>query len=142
MECKSKLFRRKNMNNKVTVVLCGKEFSLTTDEPPANFIRLSKELNSMVDDLMDKAPGLSTQSAALLVALNILNYNNKADETLNNLRDLITQYVDESEKARNERDEAVNAMEELRRENENLKTKIACYKTAERFNKKSSENRK
>lgn len=69
---------------------------------------------------------LSVQSAAVLAALSAFDEAQKANESIDNIRTQIKEYVDEACCARAERDEAV-------KETEALKAKIAELENALRI---------
>lgn len=94
--------------NKVKVTICGKEFSLKTDEAPSYFTELAKKVeNAIYDMLADSNNSLSMQSAAILTALAAYDECRKANDSIDNIRTQIKEYVDDACQARLERDEAV-----------------------------------
>ncbi len=94
--------------NKVKVVICGKEFSLKTDEAPSYLIGLAKEVDAAVYNMLsDSNNSISLQSAALLTALAAYDERRKANDSIDNIRTQIKEYVDDACQARLERDEAV-----------------------------------
>ncbi len=94
--------------NKVKVVICGKEFSLKTDEAPSYFIGLAKKVDAAIYNMLaDSGNNISIQSAAMLVALAAYDECQKANDSIDNIRTQIKEYVDDACQARLERDEAV-----------------------------------
>jgi len=94
--------------NKVKVVICGKEFSLKTDEAPSYLIGLAKEVDAAVYNMLSESNNsISLQSAALLTALAAYDERRKANDSIDNIRTQIKEYVDDACQARLERDEAV-----------------------------------
>ncbi len=93
--------------NKVKVTICGKEFSLKTDDAPSYFIGLAKKVDTEIYRMASSADNISVQSAAILVALQAFDEAQKANDSIDNIRTQIKEYVDDACQARLERDEAV-----------------------------------
>lgn len=93
--------------NKVKVTICGKEFSLKTDDAPSYFIGLAKKVDTEIYKMASSADNISVQSAAILVALQAFDEAQKANDSIDNIRTQIKEYVDDACQARLERDEAV-----------------------------------
>ncbi len=93
--------------NKVKVTICGKEFSLKTDEAPSYFTELAKKVDADIYEMASSAENMSIQSAAILVALASYDEVKKANDSIDNIRTQIKEYVDDACKARLERDEAL-----------------------------------
>ena len=94
------------MMNKVKVTICGKEFNLKTDEAPDYFKKLAEKVDSEIYKMASSADNMSVQSAAILVALAAYDEAQKANDSIDNIRTQIKEYVDDACKARLERDEA------------------------------------
>ena len=107
------------MQNKVKVTICGKEYALQTDETPSYLIGLAKRLDHQITEMVNSSDNISVQAASVLIALQCLDEANKSNESIDNIRTQIKDYVDDAGRARLERDEAVKQLELL-------KTKIAC----------------
>ena len=100
--------------NKVKVTICGKEFSLKTDEEPSYFTELAKKVDDEIAAMMASAENMSIQSAAILVALAAFDEAKKSSDSIDNIRTQIKEYVDEACQARSERDEALKKEKELK----------------------------
>ncbi len=107
------------MQNKVKVTICGKEYALQTDETPSYVMGLAKRLDKQITDMVNSSDNISVQAAAVFIALSSLDEANKSNQSIDNIRTQIKDYVDDAGRARLERDEAVKEMEFL-------KTKLAC----------------
>ncbi|MDE6745287.1 MAG: cell division protein ZapA [Oscillospiraceae bacterium] len=92
--------------NKVRITICGKEFSLKTDEAPSYFTELAKKVETEIQNMMSESD-ISLHSAAILVALAAFDECKKANDSIDNIRTQIKEYVDDACQARLERDEAV-----------------------------------
>ena len=53
--------------NKVKITICGKEYSLQTDERPAYVQQLAGRLDHKITEMMENNDTLSLSSAAILV---------------------------------------------------------------------------
>lgn len=92
--------------NKVRITICGKEFNLKTDEAPGHFTELAKKVETEIYNMMSESD-ISLHSAAILVALSAFDECKKANDSIDNIRTQIKEYVDDACQARLERDEAV-----------------------------------
>ena len=102
------------MVNRIKVVVCGKEYSLQTEEQPSYIYGLAKRLERQINELTSTNDGISAYSAAVMIALSTLDDINKANESIDNIRTQIKEYVDDAGKARMERDEAMREIEMLK----------------------------
>ena len=100
--------------NKVKVTVCGKEYALKTEEAPNYFIVLGRKVENTINDMTRQSDSLSVQSAAVLAALSAFDEAQKANESIDNIRTQIKEYVDDACKARNERDNALKEVEALK----------------------------
>ena len=107
------------MQNKVRVTICGKEYALQTDETPSYVLGLAKRLDKQIEEMVNSADNISVTAAAVLIALSSLDEANKSNQSIDNIRTQIKDYVDDAGRARLERDEAVKELELT-------KTKLAC----------------
>lgn len=103
--------------NKVKVIICGKEYSLQTDESPEYVTDMARQLSRRIDAITGQADNMTVHSATLLVALAGMDDLAKANSTIDNIRTQIREYVDDAAFARLERDD-------LQKENESLKIRI------------------
>lgn len=102
------------MLNDVKVVICGKEYKLRTAESPNYVYSLARALETKINEHMNSGSGTSPYTAAIMVALSILDDLNKANIKLDNVRSQTKEYVDEAGKSRIERDSAQKEIEALK----------------------------
>lgn len=100
--------------NKVKVTICGKEFSLRTDDSQSYMTGLAKKVDAAIAEMMSSSANLPVQSAAILTALAAYDELQKANDSIDNIRSQIKEYVDDAGKARTERDRAVKAESALK----------------------------
>ena len=110
--------------NKVKITICGKEYSLQTDEQPAYVQQLAGRLDRKIAEMMEKNDTLSLSSAAILVGLSLMDDSYKTTSDMDNIRGEIRNYVEEAGMARAEADDLRRELEERDREIENLKTEL------------------
>lgn len=115
------------MRNRVKVTVCGKEYALQTEESASYLIGLARKLDKQINDITEGGDSISMVAATVLAALSALDDAEKANESIDNIRTQIKDYVDEAGRARLERDKAVEQAASLKKQNELLKTKLACY---------------
>lgn len=102
------------MLNKIKVMVCGKEYVLQTEEAPSYVYNLAKMLDKKIADVSSANTSISQYSAAIMVALSILDDLNKAQVNVENVRTQAKEYVDEAGKARIERDAALKEVQALK----------------------------
>ena len=56
------------MQNKVKVIICGKEYTINTDEVPSYVISLAKRLDNQMNAIMDSSDYIPVTTAAVLTA--------------------------------------------------------------------------
>lgn len=115
--------------NKIKVVLCGKEYSILTEESTNYAKQLADTLNNKIEQLMEDNENVSVTSAAILVALELLDDCIKIQSDKDNLRKQVIDYLEEATNGRTE-------IAELKRENEMLRSKLGASekKEANRIN--------
>lgn len=102
------------MKNDVKVVICGKEYKLRTSESPNYVFSLARSLESKINEHMNAGSGTSPYTAAIMVALSILDDLNKANQQLDGILSQTKEYVNEAGQSRIERDSALKEIEALK----------------------------
>lgn len=117
-----------NIVNKVKVTICGKDYSLQTDETPEYISGLAQETEKQIFDLIKLRPGFGIQNAAVFVALTALDEAHKAETNIENIRAQIKSSVNEAGRARAAKEklsakvkELEERIAELEKENKELK---------------------
>ena len=108
------------MMNRVKVVLCGKEYVLQTEDAPSYVYQLAKSLEKRISDITEDKPSVSPHSAVMMVALTVMDELTKASNSIEVIRSLVKEYVDEAGKARLERDAALREIDVLKAKVEQL----------------------
>ena len=125
--------------NRIKVNICGKEYSLKTAENASYALNLAAELEKKINDMVDSGNGISIQTAAILIALSAMDDVRKANESVDNIRTQIKQYVDEAAKAMLERDEALKDKESLKSKLSGLENDLKIQKIAGDVSRKADE---
>ncbi len=109
------------MTNRVKVVICGKTYTIQTEESPSYLIKLSKELDKQINDFMDANESASVTAAAVMVGLDLMDQNAKTVADVDHIRSQIKGYVEESANARLEADQLRRELAQAKRQLEALK---------------------
>lgn len=117
---------------KVKVTVGGIEYSLVTDDDAEYLKQLATITDKRFQKLMKENPSLSLTQCAVLVALDLADESTKAVSTADKLRSQIKDYLDDASNAKSKADWARHELEEakkqiakLKKENEQLKAKLA-----------------
>ena len=100
------------MANKVRLTICGSSYVISTNESEDYMQNLAERLNLDMNELMS-----SSNSAAIMTALNYRDELEKASGSADNMRRQIKDYLEDAASAK-------MAAEELRRENAALRKKV------------------
>ena len=103
--------------NKVKVTICGTDYFLTTDEPVGAVQDAAARIDAEMRNLLNADDRLSVLKAAVLVALMGATESGKTEQTADNLRGQMLQYLDDNAR--------------LRRENEQLRAQLGMRPGAE-----------
>ena len=99
--------------NKAYFRIQGKEYAIRTDDDPAYVTALGARLDNDVSAVLADNERASLTDALVVCALKYLDEGRKDSEAADNMRRQVTEYLEESNKAR-------VALEEARREVERL----------------------
>ena len=103
--------------NKVKLTICGAEYIIGSDEDSKYMIELGDE----VDEKISTNPRISVTQAAVLAALEFADAEKKAVVSAENLRSKIQEYLEDSARAKTDREIAM-------READRLAKELAAYK--------------
>ena len=125
--------------NKLKVSICGRIFTLSTDNDVEFVERIAKSLDADIKYLMKEMPSLGLESSAILCALSAYEQKVKSDESIDNIRRQVKEYVDEAGRARDSRDRALQAGNEQRSENEKLRKELEKLRSENKSLKEENE---
>ena len=89
------------MANRVTMNICGQDYTLIAEESPSYMERVGNLVNEQLTKVMEGTKASRTD-AAILAAINIADELLKAQESGENLRRQVKTYLDEASRAKNE----------------------------------------
>ena len=89
------------MANRVTMSICGEEYTLVAEESAAYMEKVGALVDKKMAELMDAAH-MRRLDAAVLTAVNIADELYKAQESAENLRRQLKTYLDEAAQAKAE----------------------------------------
>ncbi|MBQ4582928.1 MAG: cell division protein ZapA [Oscillospiraceae bacterium] len=92
------------MANRVTMNICGEEYTLVADESSAYMEKVGALVDQRMSELMEAAH-MGRSDAAVLAAVNIADELFKAQESAENLRRQLKTYLDEATQAKAEASE-------------------------------------
>ncbi len=89
------------MANRVTMTICGTEYTLIAEEDAAYMEKVGALVDKEMRDMMDSAH-MSRDNAAVLAAVNLADQLCKAQDGSENLRRQLKTYLDEASQAKSE----------------------------------------
>jgi len=103
------------MANKVKIQIRNMDFVLTTNEEPDYVTGLANELDNDLNDVLKGNPSLSINQALVLCCISYIDNYKKSEKNSDNMRNQLTDYLEDAAKARIELDEARREIERLKR---------------------------
>ncbi|MBP5304108.1 MAG: cell division protein ZapA [Clostridia bacterium] len=107
----------------VKLNIAGTEYSIVSTEPTSYMLELGTQVDHDMRELLND-PRLSTTMAAVMVALNNADALKKAEQTADNLRSQMKNYLDDNARSRSESDGIRRELERLREENRKLRERL------------------
>lgn len=92
------------MGNRVTVSICGEEYTLVAEEAPSYIQKVGGYVDAKLSELLANTK-IARGDAAVLAAVNVADELFKERETTEALRAKVKEYIDEAARARNEASE-------------------------------------
>ena len=89
------------MENRITVSICGVEYTLAAEESPSYMQKVAALVNEKMDELMTVSH-MSRMDAAVMAAMNLADDLAREQESMENLRSQLKGYLDEANQAKNE----------------------------------------
>ena len=111
--------------NKVRLSLFGTDYIITSDEEESYVRRIGDEVEKRITANMQQNTRISVLMSAVLTALDYCDEAKKANQSADNLRSQIKDYLEESAKARMEAGEARREIENMKREIQTLRMRLA-----------------
>lgn len=89
------------MENRVTVNICGEDYTLVAEEAPSYMQKVGGYVDTKLGELLNSAK-VGRTDAAVLTAVNIADELFKERESSENLRAQLKEYLEEANRAKNE----------------------------------------
>ena len=89
------------MENRITVSICGTEYTLMAEESPAYMQKVAAMVDTKMSEIMASGR-INRMDAAVLAAMNIADEMLKQQGGTENLRAQLKGYLDEASQAKNE----------------------------------------
>ena len=89
------------MENRVTVSICGEEYTFVAEEAPSYMQKVGAYVGTKMDEMLTGAK-VGRTDAAVLAAANIVDELFKEREASEALRRQLKQYIDDAAQAKNE----------------------------------------
>ena len=108
--------------NKITITINNQEYTLMSEDSKEHIETVAKYIDKKIGEIVYASGGsLTMQDTAILAAINIADDYFKSEESADNLRSQIKQYIDDASDAMFENDR-------LKAENSRLKAEISALK--------------
>lgn len=119
-------YRLKGLNavekNKITITINNREYTLMSEDTKEHMETVAEYIDKKISEIIIASGGkLTLQDVSILAAINVADDYFKSDETANNLRGQIKQYIDDASSAEFENNR-------LRAEISRLKAELAAVK--------------
>ena len=102
--------------NKIRVEICGSRYVVSSSESPEYVKRLVNSIESKVQAIMDSGPNVTLNDAYFLALLGYADLYEKSELNADHIRSQLTEYLEDSTKAKLEVDEYRREIEKLKRE--------------------------
>ena len=102
------------MANKVKVEVGGASYVIATQESEDYVLSLGVELDEMISGIREKNESISNMEALVLCCFNYMDAYRKSEESSDNMRSQVTEYLEDAARARIELDEAKREIERLK----------------------------
>lgn len=101
---------------KIRLMIAGSEYFLSTDDDLDYVAALGQELDKRISEIMQSNSKISVTQAAILVALECADAAKKGEESAENLRSQIQDYLEDAARARNDAEISKREAERLAKE--------------------------
>lgn len=107
---------------KVKITIAGENYNISTDDEPEYLLKLAEQTDEKIMELVQSNGRISVTQAAVLTCLEYADKYTKSEQTCENLRSQIQDYLEEAAKSRSEAEIA-------RRENAHLTKQLDALKS-------------
>lgn len=114
-----------NGQTRVKINIRGVDYFVVSEGSEEYIRSIGEELDTRMSELMGSNDRISTTMAAVLCAMSYCDECRKASNNADNLRVQVKDYLDDSQKARVEAEDAKREIERLKRELQALRNRLA-----------------
>ena len=100
--------------SKVKINVAGMDFSLVTEDDPTYIEDLAKQLSDKIEAIVEGNTNISVAQASILVALDCLDELSKHNNSSDNLRAQIKDYLEDAARARMEAEQYERELDKLK----------------------------
>lgn len=100
--------------SRIEVNIAGMNLALVSDDEPAYVQSIAKDLNAKIQEIMNSSSTVSVAQAAILVALDCQDELQKHNNSSENLRSQIKDYLEDAARARMEAETYKRELEKLK----------------------------
>ncbi len=100
--------------NKVKIQIASSEYTINTTDSQDRVLAIAKTLDDGVREILEAAPSASITAALVLHSMNILDKLDKANQSSDNMRMQVKQYIEDASEAKLELEKAKAELERYR----------------------------
>lgn len=120
------------MNNKVKLTIRGSNYYINTDESVEYTEELGRKIDQRLSELLDSGLRISTNQAIVLVSLEMADALSKTLDEVDSLRSQMKGYLEDSAKAKSDRDYYKRELERIKTESKFKEDQINLFAKANR----------
>ena len=120
--------------NRVRLDICGVKYFICTDESVEHTEALGKLIDEKMSEILKATSFISANQAAVLVSLDLANELSKAKAEAEGFRNQIKDYLEDSAKAKSERDYYKRELERIKTEAKFNDDQINLFAKSEKAN--------
>lgn len=102
------------MANTYKVTICGKEYTLTSEDSKEYTLKLAALLDKRIRDMKARFSSLSITDCAVLTALDCMDELAQSNKNIDNIRSQIKDYVDDANRARTQSNSSQREIKQLK----------------------------
>lgn len=118
--------------NKVRLNICGVNYFICTDEDVEHTEELGALIDSKMSEILKGTSFVTATQAAVLVALDLANELSKSENSVDNYRNQIKDYLEDAAKAKSERDYYKRELERYKTEAKFKNDQINLFANSEK----------
>ncbi|MDO5014413.1 MAG: cell division protein ZapA [Clostridia bacterium] len=107
--------------DKIKITVYGNNYYIFSDEDPKFIESLGEELDKKIKSILSASPRLSITQAAILASLDYLNDAKQVEDSLDNLREQIASYLEETQRYKMEMEVAKRDLSKVEKELKDIK---------------------